>query len=370
MKVPFLDLRVGDKELRRRLLKKIDSVLQHGRLIEGPEQIQFEEKIAREIGVRHAVGVSSGSSALYLALRSSGIGSGDEVITTPFTWIISTHAITSTGAKPVFVDVREDCNLDPSAIEQAITTKTKAILPVHVGGHMCDMPAIVKVAKHYKLKIVEDAAQAYCASLNGRRAGTFSDMAGFSFNPMKVLFGYGEAGAVTTNSARGRDLIHRLRHAGTSRDPTGKQINRSNAVSLNHKMDTIQAALLLDGLSRINEIWGRREKIANLYNMELGHVLRPPPVATGESHGRYLYMAYCRKRNQLKKFLQDGGIESRVFYSPLTARAVLYQSSGKDDFPVARNLERMCLALPLHEKLSERQVQYVIEKVKKFYSSS
>jgi len=369
LKVPFLDLRVLDKGLRQRLLRRVDNVFQHGRLIEGPEQHTLEEEIADAVGVRHAIGVSSGSSALYLALRSLRVGEGDEVITTPFTWIISTHAVASVGAIPVFVDVGSDGNIDVDKIEEAITPKTKAILPVHIGGHLCNMKAISGIARHHKLKIVEDAAQAFCADVGGRRAGSFSDAAAFSFNPMKVLFGYGEAGAVTTNQLKVDERVRRLRHAGTTKDPRGRRINISDSVSLNHKMDTVQAALISESLAHIDSVWQRRERVAQMYDAELGDKISSQQPAEDEKHGRYLYLATCRKRNRLQDFLQDAGIESRSFYSPLTPNAAVYRRKNQKTFPMARKLERQMLALPLHEKLSDAQVDFVINKIKAFYST-
>ena len=216
IKVPYLDLSVNDNNHKNELINRIKKVLTHGKIIEGPEQHEFEKKIANEIGVKYALGVSSGSSALYLSLLGAGIGYGDEVITTPFTWVITVNAISATGAKPVFADIKDDFNIDPNIIEKCITRNTRAIVPVHIAGHMCDMESISKIAKEHKLLIIEDAAQAFCASLNKKRAGSFSSVAGFSMNPMKILHAYGEAGAITTNNKRIYEKIKQLRHASTA----------------------------------------------------------------------------------------------------------------------------------------------------------
>ena len=338
VKVPYLDLRVNDAGLKRSLLTRFENILDHGRIIEGPEQQEFEERFANEIGVKYAIGVSSGSSALFLALLGSGVGPGDEVITTPFTWIITTNAIAATGAKPVFVDVFDDFNIDPNAIEKAITPKTKAIVPMHVAGHMCDMNSISIIAKKYGLLIIEDAAQAFCSSLNGKRAGTFSTAAGFSMNPMKILHAYGEAGAVTTNNKRIYSKIKQMRHAGTSRDKEGKHINRCNFISLNHKIDTIQASMLISGMDRIKKIKARRDQIASLYDDAFSDLCDIQKVRKKEVHGRYIYIMACKSRDRLRKYLLGLGIETKVFYSPLVCDATVYKETYKTTIPVARRL--------------------------------
>ena len=197
---------------------------------------ELEKRVANYVGTKYAIGVDSGSSALYLALKASGIKRGDEIITSPLTWIISSNAIRSCGAIPVFADVGEDFNIDPSTIESLITNKTRAILPIHYAGHMCDMHAICSIANDNGLHVIEDAAQAFGASLDGRLAGTFSIAAGFSMNPMKILGGYGEAGVVVTDDEAVYQQLKLYRHAGTTSDPKKLITNDCRVISLNHKM--------------------------------------------------------------------------------------------------------------------------------------
>ena len=199
MKVPFLDLTISNPILKKELLSSIDRVFSHGRIILGPEVQQFEEKIAEYCNRKFAVGTNSGTDALYFALRSLNIGTNDEVITTPLSWIATVNAIVLTGAKPVFVDIKNDLNINPDLIEDAITDKTKAILPVHFTGNMCDMIKINDLAQRNNLIVVEDAAQAFGSKLNDKPSGSFGDIACFSMNPMKVLNAYGEAGAIVTD---------------------------------------------------------------------------------------------------------------------------------------------------------------------------
>ena len=335
----------------------------------GPEETEFEERFAKEIGVKYAVGVGSGSSALYLALVSLGIGPGDEVITTPYTWIITTNAIVSTGATPIFVDVNSDYNISPEAVENAITSKTRAIVPVHVSGHMCDMKSLSKIAKNHKLLIVEDAAQAFCARLNGKRAGSFSHAAGFSMNPMKILHAYGEAGAVVTNNKKVYETIKQLRHAGTKRYLNkNHHINRANFIALNHKIDTLQASLLLEEMDRIEHIRNKREKIAIVYDKELLKVgCQPQPVAKNEIHGRYNYMFSCNRRNKLSKYLLKQKIENKIWYSPLVCDARIYRKKVKEELPEARLLLTKNLSIPLHEDMSIEQAEYVVDHIRNFY---
>ena len=369
MKVPYLDLRVSDAGLKTSLLTRFEKILDHGRIIEGPEQQEFEERFANEIGVKHAVGVSSGSSALFLALLGSGVGPGDEVITTPFTWIITTNAIAATGAKPVFVDILDDFNIDPNAIEKAITPKTKAIVPMHVAGHMCDMHIISRIAKKHALLIIEDAAQAFCSSLNGKRAGTFSTAAGFSMNPMKILHAYGEAGAVTTNNKHIYNKIKQLRHAGTKRYLNKNQhINRCNYIALNHKIDTIQASFLIEEIERIDEIKLKRDVIAEFYDNELENIGCSPQKANdNEIHGRYYYIFSCKRRNELLKYLTQKNIECKLFYSPLACDAAVYKGTSKPKLPVARRLLKQSISVPLHENITLKQAEYVTKNIRRFY---
>jgi len=367
MKVPYLDLRVNDAGLKKNLLTRFEKILDHGRIIEGPEQQEFEVRFANEIGVKYAIGVSSGSSALFLALLGSGVGPGDEVITTPFTWIITTNAIAATEAKPVFVDVLDDFNIDPNAIESAITPKTKAIVPVHVAGHMCDMNSISRIAKRHGLLIIEDAAQAFCSSLNGKRAGTFSQAAGFSMNPMKILHAYGEAGAVTTNNKKIYNKIKQMRHAGTKRDKEGKHINRCNFISLNHKIDTIQASMLITSMDRIKEIKAKRDQIALFYDDAISDIMGIQKVRKGEVHGRYIYIMTCKKRDSLRKYLMNNGVENKVFYSPLVCDAAVYNKTQKMNVPMARRLLNQSISIPLHEKMTFSQAEYVVNTIHRFY---
>jgi dTDP-4-amino-4,6-dideoxygalactose transaminase len=368
MWVPLFDLRVHDPNLREDLMEAFSRVIEHGKLFMGPEVEEFEEKIASEIGERYAVGVGSGSSALYMALKACGIGPGDEVITTPLTWIITVNAIAACGATPVFADVLADFNIDPVSIEERISTKTKAVVPMHYAGHMCDMEAICQIADKHGLIVVEDAAQAFGASLKGKRAGSFSLAAGLSMNPMKILGGYGEAGAVVTDDEAIYRRLKRLRHAGTTSDPKKRITNECLEVSLNHKMDTINAALLLVALRHLPVKRARREAIAMRYDRELPPNILRQGYLECEIHGRYVYSVRVKERDELEAFLRKKQIETKIFNEPLACDAPVYRQYNTYPVPVARKMLATNLILPSHENLGKEQVDHVIDCILKFYS--
>ena len=370
MKVPIFDLRLQDNGFRLELLNAVDRVFQHGRLILGPEVEEFEKEIAKSVGVRYAVGVASGSSALYLALRSAGIGPGDEVITTPLTWIITLNAIASCGAIPVCVDVRDDFNIDPERIEPAITKSTKAIVPVHFTGHMCEMDKICKIAQQHNLLIVEDAAQAYGARYQSKMAGSFSKAAAFSMNPMKALAGYGEAGAVTTDDPEIYEKLRMLRHAGTKSDPQKKITNECRYVVLNHKIDTIQAALLLVTMRYLPQRMARRTEIAKKYTKALSNFVKCPQTPQGDIHAYFTYAIQTDKRDELREYLTERQIENKIFHMPLASEAPVYAHLKRIETPVARRITNEFLSLPAHEKLSDEQIDYVIDAIRDFYNGS
>ena len=368
IRVPLFDLRVLDTNLRAELTEAFTTVLDHGRLFGGgPELDQFEKIIVSEIGTRYAVGVGSGSSALYMALKACGIGPDDEVITTPLTWIITINAIAACGATPIFADVRRDFNIDPESIEKRITSKTKAIVPVHYVGHMCEMDSICAIAEKNGLMVIEDAAQAFGASLNGKMAGSFSIAAGFSMNPMKVLGGYGEAGVVVTNEEEIYRRLKRLRHAGTTSDPKKIITNECLDVSLNHKMDTINAALLLIALKHLPEKQKKQEAIARRYDNELPVQIEKQGYLKNEIHGRHLYAIKCKNRDRLKTFLDKNQIETRIMYEPLASDAPVYSHLNSKNIQTAREILLENLIIPSHEKLSEHQLDYVINKMHEFF---
>ena len=360
MKIPYLDLSVDNKSLKDDLLSAVDRVLSHGRVVLGPEIVEFEEMIAEMCGRKYAVGVSSGTDALYVALQSLGIGPGDEVITTPMSWIATVNAIVVSGATPVFVDVRTDLNVDPDRIIEAITPRTKAILPVHYTGHMCDMDTICEIADNYGLIVVEDAAQAFGAKNRHRAAGSFGKVACFSMNAMKVLHSYGEAGAILTDDKTIRDRMISLRYAGT--------VNREDCVipSLNFRMHTLQAALLLVELKRLDSVIERRRKIAANYDNLLGDVVMCPEANVGSESVYYTYTIQVEKRDELREFMAKNNIETKIHHPILMPYHTAYNGRFSPDIPIAERAVQRILSIPNHEKLTDAEVEHVSSSIIEF----
>ncbi len=359
--VRFRDLRVTDPVLRKRLTDAVDTILGHGMLLFGPEVGEFEAAFAAAVGRKHAVAVSSGTDALYLALRALGIGPGDEVITTSLSWIATANAIAFTGATPVCVDIEDDLNLSPRAVERAVTPRTKAIVPVHFTGRLCDMDALAAIAQKHGLLVVEDAAQAYGAHRNGRQAGSFGQAAAFSLNPMKVLPGYGEAGVVCTDDAAMVEQLRVLLYNGT--------VNRETCVltSLNFKPDTIQCAMLSIGMEYAERNILAREKIAARYTAALKDCcVCPGPDGEAERSVCYDYVIQAERRGELMAFLAEAGIEVRIKHPILMPDQPAYAGLPRQDIPVARSAVQRILSLPIYENMPDADAEYVIQNILAF----
>lgn len=360
-KIPYRDLSVDDFSLRKELLHAVDNVLLHGRILLGPEVDEFEEEVARYCQKKYAVGVSSGTDALYLALRSLGIGPGDEVITTPMSWIATTNAIALCGGTPVFVDIDEDLNINAELIPNAITDRTKAIMPVHFTGKLCDMNRILEIAQTHDLYVVEDAAQAFGAQRNGRMAGSFGHVNCFSMNPMKVYCAYGEAGAIVTDD---KDLYHSLlslRYAGT--------INKENChtPSMNGRLDTIQAAMMLVNLKYLPRKLERLQEIAAYYTNYLRDIITCPEPDSS-FHVYYSYTVITPQRDELQAYLNDNGIETKIQHPILMPYHKAYKDMlPKPDLPVAERLVKQILCIPNHEKLQQDELEYIVKTIQDFF---
>ena len=367
MHVPMFDLRVLDQSLKNDLVEAFERVLSHGILFMGPEVEELESKIAEYIGVKYAVGVSSGSSALYLALQACDIGPSDEVVTTPLTWIITANAIAACGANPVFADVRDDFNIDPDSIRERITSKTKAIVPMHYAGQMCDMEEIKSIAKEHNLFVIEDAAQSFGAEINGRKSGSFSIVGAFSMNPMKPLNGYGDVGFTVTDNNEIYERIKMLRYSGTKSIPGTNVTADSHEVSLNHKIDNINAALLLVSLKYFPEKQKATNRVADRYNSELTNKIKYQNVSKGEVHGRFVYVIATERRNALMQHLTSKDIETKIMHEPLSNDAHVYKNMESKPTPMAVELLRKSLVIPCHDKMSKEQVDYVINSINEFF---
>ena len=361
IKIPFLDLSVKDAALKSRLLSAVDAVLTHGRIVLGPEVEQLEGRLADYCQRRYAVGVNSGTDALYLALRALEIGPGDEVITTPLSWIATANAIAMCGATPVFVDIAEDLNIDPELIEGAITPRTRAVLAVHFTGKMCDVELISQIADRHGIHLVEDAAQSFGARFNDSMAGSFGTVSAFSMNPMKVFNAYGEAGAVVTDDEKLRDRLVSLRYAGT--------VDREDChfPSLNGRIDTIQAAMLLVSLEQIEDKISRRRAVAKLYGEVLGDAVVCPKEGEGYFDVYYTYTILAERRDELKRYLETKGIETKIQHPILMPYHTAYRAGQRPEIPVAEHLVQRILCIPAHEDIERGEAEYVADCIREFY---
>ena len=363
MKVRYRDLSVKDPQIKDELLEAVNSVLTHGQIILGPEVEYFEELVARDCGTKYSVGVGCGTDALYLSMRALGIGAGDEVITTPLSWIATVNAIIATGATPVFVDIDDDLNINPNLIEGSITKKTKAILPVHFTGRLCNMDEIANIAHRNNLFIIEDAAQAYGAHLNGKMAGSFGDFGCFSMNAMKVFSSYGEAGAITSSNTELRDTLISLRYNGT--------INKEDCYipSINARIDTIQAAMMNINAKYLPKRISRIREISKYYNDRLRSIV-DCPLEDNSFHTYYSYTIKVDNRDSIIDYLNNCGIETKIQHPILMPFHSAYKEMYRDiDIPVASDAVNKILCIPNHDQMSDSQVEYVTEKMVGFYKN-
>lgn len=361
-KIPFLDLRIKDERNRKGLLDSIDKVLAHGRLINGPEVESLERKIAARCTMKYAVGVNSGTDALFLALKSIGVGPGDEVITTSLSWVATANSIALTGARIAFADIRDDLNIDPASVEKLITVRTKAILPVHYTGRVCDMSALSAIAKRHNLAIVEDASQAFDATYRGCKAGSFGTLGCFSLNPMKVFAALGEAGIIVTSNKDIHERLIALRYNGT--------VNKEICIepSLNGRMDTLQAAILLKRLPEVNGIISARRRIARHYDRLLKDVIKIPEERKDERNIYYTYTIQSDRRDALKSFLLSCGVETKIQHPYLMPQQPAFKNISRGDFPNAEKLVKNILCIPCHEKISMSDADYVAGCVRRFFN--
>ncbi len=351
--VPMVDLKKQFQGIKEEVLNIVAEILESSQYILGQKVSEFERKVANYHSVREAIGVASGTDALHLSIAALGIGEGEEVITTPFTFIATAEAILYTGATPVFVDIEPDTlNIDVSQIEANITKKTKAILPVHLFGHPADMINILDLAKKYRLKIIEDCAQSFGAEVNGKKAGSLGDAGCFSFYPSKNLGGYGDGGMVILNDSGVADTIRELRNHGS------KGSYRHKRVGFNSRLDEIQAGILLVKLLHLDKYNIKRRQNAALYNNLLSDKVRCPVEKQGAYHVFHQYTIISNKRDEIHQRLKENGISSVVYYPvPLHLQEALkFLGYQKGDFPVAEKAAKEVLSLPMYPELEEATI--------------
>lgn len=362
--ISLVDLKAQYASIRNEVDAAIQRVLDSTAFIMGPEVRQFEDAFAAFCGARFCVGVSSGTAALELALRSLGVGLGDEVITVAHTFIATAEAISAVGAQPVFVDIDPlTYTMNPGALEAAVTQATRALIPVHIYGQPADMTTIAEIAAAYRLAVIEDAAQAHGAIWKGRCAGVLADMACFSFYPGKNLGAYGDAGAVTTDDAALAEQVRLLRNHGRR----SKYLH--DQVGFGERLDTLQAAILGAKLPHLTDWTESRRRLARRYNGLLaGCNLILPHVAADAHPVWHLYVIRTPQRDRLLDHLREYGVEAGVHYPVPLHLQPAYAQLGyrRGDLPVTEAVADTCLSLPLYPEMSDSQQDRVVELVRDF----
>jgi len=366
MNIPLVDLRRQYLSIKKEVDQAIQEVIDNSAFIMGENVQEFENEFAEFCGVRYGVGTSSGTTALHLALVVCGIKQGDEVITVPYTFIATTEAISYTGAKVVFVDIEDrSYTMDPEKIEQAITERTKAIIPVHLFGHPADMDKITKIAKKRNLVVIEDACQAHGAEYRAKKVGSLGDIACFSFYPGKNLGAYGDAGMVVTDNKELAEKVRLLRDHGRNK----KYYHQVEGY--NYRLDAIQAAILRVKLRHLAEWTEKRRRNAKLYNELLkGSGVKTPVEMEYAKHVYHLYVIRTEKREELYSRLKEKGISVAIHYPlPLHLQeAYRYLGWKKGDFPISEGCAKGLLSLPMFPELTREEIAEIVQVIKNFTS--
>lgn len=358
MNIPMVDLKVQYNAVKDEIDRGILDALEKTQFILGPNVTAFEEEAAAFLGVKHAIGVASGTDALHLALAAAGIKEGDEVITSPFTFIATAEAIRYVGAVPVFVDVKPDSfNIDPAKIEAAITPKTRAILPVHIFGQPADVSAIQAICTKHGLLMIEDCAQSFGADVNGRMTGSFGAFGAFSFFPSKNLGCYGDGGLVTTSCPELAERVKVLRNHGS------KVRYHHSVIGFNSRLDEIQAVILRVKLKHIREYNEGRRRVAHLYSSLMADAGVVTPFEDGlGTHIYHQYTLLTDRRDAIMKALSEAGIASAVYYPiPLHKQDVFAPDYEGVVLPVAEDVASRCMSLPIFPEMTDEQVRRVVD---------
>jgi len=357
----FIDLKSQQALIREKLDKRISAVLDHGRYVMGPEVGELEEKLADYVGVKHCIGASSGTDTLLIALMALGIGSGDEVITVPYTWISTAEMIALIGAKPVFVDVEETTyNMNPALVEAAITDKTKAIMPVGIYGQTADMTAINAIAEKHGLPVIEDAAQSFGATHGGKKSCSLSTIGSTSFFPSKPLGAYGDGGALFTDDDDLAATMCQIRSHGQSKK------HHHPILGLNGRLDTIQAAVVLTKLEIFDDEVKKRKAVADVYNEQIFQKTDKvvlPRLADSHTSVYAQYTVLTKNPSEVQACLASRNVPSVSYYAvPLHLQPVFDDLGYKNgDFPVTEKISSQCLSLPMNPYLTNKEIEQVCE---------
>jgi len=359
MRIPMVDLATQYRELKPQLEPALLAALEATQFILGPNVQAFEAEAAAYLGVKHAIGCANGTDALHLALRALGLGPGDEVITTPFTFIATAEAIAHVGAKTVFVDIDgRSFNLDVAQVERAIGPRTKALLPVHLFGQPADMLALQALARQHGLHLIEDCAQSFGAEVAGRKTGAIGDVAAFSFFPSKNLGCYGDGGMVTTQSDALAETLRMLRNHGS------KVRYYHDIIGYNSRLDELQAVVLRAKLPRIEHYNQQRRRVAQRYQAGLAGLPLQTPFEDGiGQHVYHQYTVLCERREALQQALSAAQIASAIYYPVPLHQQKVFMADAADaavqSFPVTEAVAQRCLSLPIYPELGEAAIDEV-----------
>ena len=363
MKIPYVNLEAQWKEDEKELKPILLNILKKGQYIGGDEINEFEKKICKICGTKYAVALNSGTDALTLGLYLLGVKRGDEVITPPNSFISSTSSIVHIGAKPVFVDVLKDQNINPELIERAITKKTKAIMPVHLTGRIAEMNSIIKISKKYKIPIIEDAAQSIGSKYHGKKSGSFGSIGCFSAHPLKNLNGIGDGGFLTTNNFSFYKKAIMLRNHGQSERNIVKHFGYLS------RMDTLQAAVLNFRIKKLNKIIVARRENADYYfkNIDENKYLLPREKKF-QFNSYHTFVIQTKKRDKIIKYLKKNGIQTAIHYPvPIHLQpASKFLGYKKGSFKKTEEQSKRILTLPINQFLTEREIKYICQKINFF----
>jgi dTDP-4-amino-4,6-dideoxygalactose transaminase len=367
MNVPFVDLKAQYNSIKNEIDTAITSVISETAFIGGKYVDEFEQSFAELYDVKHCISVANGTDSLYIIMKMLGIGHGDEVITAANSWISSSETISQTGATPVFVDIDPVYySINEQLLEEKITSRTKAIIPVHLHGHVCNMNSILAIASRHNIPVIEDCAQSHFSMYDGRRAGTMGIAGSFSFYPGKNLGAYGDAGCIITNDSGLAEKCKMFARHGALKK------HQHMMEGINSRLDGLQAAILSTKLRHILQWTKQRQENALYYDTILAGIpQKTPSVREGTSHTYHLYVIRAANRDQLASYLKVNGIETSIHYPVVLPflKPYEYQQAKPADYPVAYQYQHEILSLPMYPELSPSMMDYVAANIKAFYAS-
>ncbi len=363
MKISFNKLNPQNTKEKLAVLSAMQRVYESGYYILGPEVKNLEDTFANYTNTKYGIGVANGLEALQISLMALGIGRGDEVITTPLSAVATALAIKSVGAEVIFVDIDQYNCIDASKIEENLTSRTKAIIPVHIYGQSCNIGSVMGIAKKHNVHVIEDCAQAVGATFNGQKVGSFGTFGCFSFYPTKNLGGIGDGGMITTNDAVLAEKCRMIRNYGQSNRYEHK------VYGINSRLDELQAAILAEKMKYLDNNNARRSELASIYTKELSSntSAKPLKIRKGSNHIYHLYVIETEQRDALQTFLKDKGIETLIHYPIPVHKQACFKEYNQLNLPLVEERVSKILSLPMHQYLTDEEVMYVCDAIKSFY---